>query len=460
MPSTFHGIHMSSGALRAFQYGMDIAGHNLANVNTRGYTRQTVEYKANDPLNYWFGRGYSLGQGVSISSINRIRDDFLEFRMQSAMGDVGRQQTLATSLSQVEPVFNEPGSDGIAAALDKFFNSWSSLASNPSAPASRLEVQQAGQKLADRIRTTFGDLRTRQSQLSDQMTQSITDINQISSRIADLNAEIRRELAVGGTPNDLMDQRDNAVRDLAQLVNVTTSPLPTGEVTVHFGGYPLVDVAGDHAFPANLDASTFSVSDGTYSYPVRGGALFGMMEASQKISNYMSRLDTLANTLREEINTPHLTGMNANGTTGIHFFNQSAVDPQNGAIDFDLSPSVKADAGNISAGITGSPGDGGLALAFSQLRDNNLVDLGNKSFSTFYSQLIADVGFDTQHAQQSLDTVEAIVQQVESQQQAVSGVSIDDEMANMIKLQRSYQAAAKTLSIFDQMTEEILGLVR
>jgi flagellar hook-associated protein 1 FlgK len=460
MPGTFHGINLSSQALRAFQRGMDVTGHNLANVNTRGYSRQTVEYRTNDPLTFWSNGSFSLGQGATISSINRIRDQFLDGRMQSVQGDMGRFETLSQALGQIEPVFNEPGPNGISTALDRFFNAWSGLASNPGQAANRIEVQQAGATLASRIRNTWTALNQRSTQLSAEMTQVVRDVNDLSQRIADLNHTIREELASGGAPNDLMDQRDIAIEQLANLVNVNTFAAPNGEITVHFGGYPLVDVAGAHQFPATLNASGYTVSDGSRTYPVGGGKLYGLMEAQNKVSSYMSSLDTLANSLREQINTIHATGINQNATTGINFFNQNAVPPQNGAIDFDLSAEVKADVKNIAAGTSGTTGDGGLALSLSGLRNLNVVGLGNQTFSGFYSSFIGQVGRDAEYANVTVETQAAITSQIESQRQSISGVSIDEEMTNLLRLQRSYQAAARALSVFDQMTEELIGLVR
>lgn len=460
MPGTFNGINVASGALRAFQRGMDITGHNLGNISTRGYSRQTVEYRANDAINFYQNGTMSLGQGVSIQSINRIRDTFLDSRMQAASGDLGRFQTLSTTLRQIEPVFNEPGANGIGNALDKFFNAWSGLATNPGDAASRIEVQQSGQTLANRIRGTFQNLQARQSELSTQINSTVDQINSLSTRIADLNREIRENMASGGVPNDLLDARDLAVEDLSALVNVNTSQLPSGEIAVHFGGYPLVDGTGATPFPSGLSTSTYMTSDGTHQFPIRSGKLFGLMEASNKVTSYQTQLNDLANNLRSEINLLHQTGTNMNAATNVDFFAVNLANPNSGALDFDLSAPVKADVKNIAAGTTGAAGDGSLALTLSNLRNGAIAGLGTKTFSSFYSSMIATVGRDVEFADQSLATQDALVGQVDAQRQSVSGVSIDDEMANMMKLQRSYQAAAKALSAFDQMTEELIGLIR
>jgi flagellar hook-associated protein 1 FlgK len=438
---------------------MDIAGHNLSNVNTIGYTRQAIEFGTAQPTTIYTGQQFQLGNGVSITSINRIRDQFLDSRMLGAQGEMGRYQSLATSIQQVESTFNEPGPNGIGVALDRFFNAFSGLASNPNESGARLEAQQAGQMLAGRIQGTYQNLQQHSSMIGTQIQQTIQEIDQLSSTIAALNVEIRRQASAGSVPNDLLDQRDNAVEALSRLVNINTTPGDNLEITVHFGGYPLVDTSGSHAIPPSFDATTFKLSDGTYNFDVRSGKLYGLFELTNKIQEYKTSLDTLANTLRSEVNTIHKSGLNPNATTDIPFFTENAVDPQNGAVDFDLSAQVKADVNNISTSITGTAGDGGLALSISNLKTSSPL-LGGKSYTRWYSDFIGGIGRDTATVIEGLTTQSAVTQQVEAQRQSVVGVSIDDEMAQMLKFQKSYQAAARVLSVFDQMTEDLIAMVR
>lgn len=459
MPSPFHGIELASRALRAFQRGLDVTGHNIANVNTRGYSRQSVDYVATDPTTFQGVRSVTLGTGVTISSVNRIRDIFLDNRMIDANAGHGRFAALSANLSQVEPLFNEPGSNGISSALTAFFNAWSGLASNPNEPAARMAVQQAGETLASRIRTAHRDLKGLQNQLQGGMAETLQTVDRLSTRIYELNAEIRNRTVAGENPGDLLDQRDLALDELSGLVDITIARKPDGTVGVNMNSLTLVDDVGSYAIPKTFDPTTFTVTDGSATYRIDGGRMFGLMETNNRVQSYMGQLDTLANSLRTEINTAHFAGTNANGTTGINFFNDVASPPQTGAIDFNLSVEVRADFRNIASGVTGKAGDGGLALAISQLRDQPSALLGAKRFTEFFSEFLAGVGRDALDAQTNLETQGSIVMQIDMQRQSISGVSIDEEMANMLRLQRSYQAAAKALSIFDQVTEELIAMV-
>lgn len=459
MPSPFQGIETAGRALRAFQRGLDIAGHNIANVNTPGYSRQVADYGPTDPTRFWGMSQLDLGTGVSIFSVNRIQDLFLHARMVAAQGQMGRFEAANAKATQIESLLNEPGDKGVSGALNRFFNAWSSLASNPGQVGARIEVQQAGKFLTDRVRGLYNDLTSLQSQTQSEIKGTFTQIDALTQRIAKLNTDIRMEVSSGAQPNDLLDQRDQAVLDLGKLIDVQTHRQTDGSIWVQTGSLTLVDTGGNRPFPQTYDSATFSVNDGSFDHGVRSGSLYGLMETLNSVSAKQGQLDSLANNLRSEINAMHRAGTNPNGTMDISFFAETAIPPTTGAIDFALGAEVLADPNNISAGTSGREADGGLALSLSQLRDGAIAGLGGKTFSNYYSSLVSSVAGDVVGSLNSLDTQIAVIQQIDAQRQSVSGVSLDEEMANMLKLQRSYQAAAKALSLFDQVTEDLINLV-
>ncbi len=458
MAGTFHGINMASNALRAFQRALDVTGHNISNVNTVGYTRQTIEFKQNDPNRFWSAGTHSLGNGMSVSSVNRIRDAFLEQRRLQATGDTGKFLEMADSLRNIEGLFLEPGGSGIADAMDKFFNAWSALASNPNEPGTRMQVQQAGETLAMRVRTTYQALSDHLSFAETSVTSTLQQVQNLSDQIADLNGQIRQKQAEGMRPNDLQDLRDQAIRDLGQLVDIHTYEQPDGTVNVFMNQLTLVDSAGAIPTPMTFDTAANTISDGSGTFDVRSGKLRALFETAEQIKIYQSSLDDLANNLRTQVNTVHATGTNPLGATGVGFFNDSV--PQSGAIDFALDPAVAADPRAIASSVSGAPGDGGLALALSRLRDQAQAALGNRTFSSFFQDMVGDIGRRAEYWTAQVNTQAAMNEQIEAQIQAVSGVSLDDEMANMLRFQRSYQAAAKALTIFDQTTEDLLNMIR
>lgn len=458
MPGVFSGISMAASALRYFQSALETTGHNIANVNTPGYSRQTVEFKTSVPLTL-FSQGWkALGTGVTLSSIQRVRDLYLEQNSRDNQGSLGKYETLANALRKIEGTFQEPGENGIAAALDRFFDSWSALGSNPSDSAARVQVQSSGSLLAGKIRSTYGQLFDTKKQIQTDVQVTVDRINELGQQIDSLNKEIRAFTATQGSPNDLLDLRDAAVRELSGLVDTKVERFEDGSYTVYAGGMPLVDSTTTRQLPSTLDSSNSTFSAYGVTFNVRSGTLAGLLQASNETSAQMAQLDTLANELRTQFNAVHQTGVDLDGNTGNDFFN--SVLTSTGAIDFDLSASIKASPRAIVAGASGVPGDGGVALAFSQLRDTGIAALSGRSFHDYYQTSLAQIGSQVSYYEAARMTEQAIADQIESQVQATSGVSLDDEMAEMMRFQRSYQAAAKALTVFDQVAEDLIGMLR
>lgn len=458
MPSPFGGINMLGQAMRVFQRGLEVTGHNISNVNTTGYSRQRMQLGAANAETYFGVNRYQVGTGVTIQTVSRIRNQFLDRQMNNAQSDLARYQTLADNLKQVESVFPEPGDQGISNALGKFFDAWSNLSSNPNDSAAQLAVQAAGQTLTLRVRNTYGSLVDQSTQAQAQMANTFDEIDGLSKQIADLNKQIVAQGAGGGAPNDLLDARDNAVEQLSQLIGIQTSVGENGMMTVSAGEMMLVAGTDNVAIPRTFDAATQTLQSNGHSYNVSGGQLAGVMQGIVKIDSYRSQLNDFANQLKSQINTLHRTGKTSSGATGIDFFADS--NPQTGAADFDLSASVKADPAQIVSGTSGTAGDGGLALSLSRMRDATLPALGGRSFGHYYSDLVGAVGRDSSTFQSAVDTQGALVSQIQNQRQAEMGVNLDDEMTNMMQYQRSYQAAAHALTVMSDVSQDMINIIR
>lgn len=456
MSGSFHGINLAGTALRGFQRAMDVAGNNIANVNTPGYSRQRVEFANMQPIPFYSNGRFTLGQGVTISALTRARDQFLDARMRDVQGNLSRNETLTGAMQGIEGVFGEPSEEGISSALNGLFNAWSALGSRPDDPSARMQVRQAGLVLTDRVRGAYSQLTSQAADLSAQTGTAISRVNELAGQIAQLNNEIRQ--SGSASPNDLMDQRDRLVQELGGLVDTRVSRFQDGSYAVYAAGFTLVDSAGARPFPSTVDVANGTVTDGTNTFRIGGGQLAGLIQGQRAIAGRQAQLDQLANTMKSTFNTMHVTGTTANGTTGVNFFADAA--PQTGAIDFRLSDDVTASADNIAAGISGRPGDGGLALAFSDLRESANAALGNQSFTRFFDGMVNGMATDAAYWSQAADTSRSLAAQTENQIQSVSGVNIDDEMADMMRYQRSFQAAAKALTVFDQMTEDLIGMLR
>lgn len=449
-------------ALRAFQRALDVTGHNITNVNTVGYSRQVAQINEADPTLFTSGAtGFFMGNGVTAETVSRIQDHFLAMRRIQATSENGRLGALSDGLNSVQALVLEPGGASIGDALDQFFNSWSSLGSNPSDSAARMQVQQAGMTLASRIRGMYSNLQDSLKYNQAQIGGAIQEAQELTRSIADINAQVLRQQTPGAQPNDLFDARDQMIQRLSEIMPVKVVPNENGTVALFSGQLTLVDQTGAKTIPTTYDAAAGTLGDGTNPFPMPTGRLAGLFQTAQRATVYERQLDSLANTLRTQFNSIHSTGTNGLGATGQNFFGDvPAGGIQTGAADFDVDPAIKADPEAIATGVSGDPGDGGLALSMSQLRDSQIAAFGGKTFGGFYAGLVATIGQDVATTKNMADTSTAVIAQIDQQIQSVSGVSLDDEMANMLRFQRSYQAAAKALSVFDQTTEDLINMIR
>jgi flagellar hook-associated protein 1 len=461
MPGAFQGIETASRALRAFQTSLDTTGHNIANINTKGYSRQVADLANTQPLGAFAISGLiNVGTGVAVTQINRIRDQFLEARRQAAFGEQGRHEGNLGTLEKVQAIFLDPQAKGISNSLDRFFNSWSALGSDPSNAGLRQEVQSSGRDLSQKVRGTYNNLTTAIANQDSLISRTITDVQSWSDKIASLNQEIRQNIAQGGIPNDLMDNRDEAIAELSKLIDVHTYAAPDGSLSVFMGNLTLVDQVGARQFPTVADPVTSTVSDGTLTWTVGGGKLKGLFDSRNSTDAYVTQLDTLADTIKNQVNSLHASGITATGATGQNFFYNDPLGVNVGANFFLLDPLVDANVSNIAVGATTAKGDGSIALGISQMRDANLGALGGITVSEFYNNITTNIGTTAKSAKNNVDTAYALSEQVENQVQEIAGVSLDDEMASMMKFQKSYQAAARVFSVMDEVTGDLIDMLR
>ena len=457
MPSTFQGINTMSSALRAFQTQLDVTGDNISHAETVGYHRRTATLAQSPGTATTVGKTVMVGNGVNVAAVTRVRDMFLATRRTDAESRLGRGEEALAGLSEIESATMEPGDDGVSAAYDAFNNAWSALSASPGSGAARADVQAAGNRLAARVSGFSTDLQAQRLEVGTRTKEILGDVDAKAAKIAEMNGRIAEASARGGVPNDLLDERDAAVKDLAGLVDVSVVK-GDGGYAVSVGGFRLVDPSGTRALSGNYDSATGRVVDGTFTFPVNGGALAGAHDVAAAIDSVSAKLDAFADGLRTSVNALFATGATASGATGGAFFAEP-VPPATtvGAAGLRLSAAVAADPGAIPSGTSGLSGDGGLAAQLSALRDKKL--LGGETLGGFYSSLVGDIGRQTASAGDSVDVGQAVAVQIDAQISETSGVSMDDEMANLLRFQRAYQAAAKALSTFDSMSETIINML-
>jgi len=438
--STFFGLETTLRGLLAQQGALDVTSHNIANANTAGYSRQQAVFSASDPLQVVDGAKLStlasLGTGVDIQSYQRIRNQFLDMQYRAQNMVLGQQTATSDSLSQVETGLQEPGDNGLSAQLAKFWSAWSDLANNPNSSGARQALYQQANTVATTLHSLDSQLTDAAGQASAEytsITQAGGDVSQIAAQIASLNSAIKKSVAAGDRPNDLMDKRDQLLDQLSGLAQVSVNDLGNGSIQVSFG-----------------DAANPLVDDGTVNWPqtlnnagppptTSGGklqALNDIFKTGGTIDSLRADLNNVANTLATQVNAIHNTG----GATGVDFFTVTS-----GSEAASIAVNVTA-ATIVASSATGS---GDIAAQIATLRGSGT--------DSAYSAYVTRIGSMSKDAQNRQATAQALTNSVDSSRQSTSGVSMDEEMTNMVKFQRAYQASARAMSTMDQMLDTLIN---
>ncbi len=457
MSGLFHGLEIGKRALLTHQLSLITIGHNMSNVNTPGYTRQRVLVSASAPLETVH---YNIGSGITAKTIDHVRDLFLTSQYRRESKSLGEWIYKEKSLAQIEMIFSEPGEQGLSAALDKFWEGWSELTAVDADSSTPREQILAN---TNALITTF---HTMNRQLTDLMASTdsdvvsrVTDINQYSKQIANINRLIASEELGGQNANDLRDQRDYLIDQLSQLVDVTTREEKNGTASVYISGLAIVEHADSFELGTIKDNREGAIKhhivwkNTSTEAKIKGGELKGLLDIRDKtITNYRNRLDEMAASLVSEVNRIHRLGTDLYGNTGHNYFDPARIT----AGTIQLNTGVASDSNRISASLSGELGDSSNAQAIYDARNASIMSFGTTSISEYYNSLIGLSGVESMEAKTFRSNYEILIQQIENSRESVQGVSLDEEMANLAKMQHAYNAAARVITTMDQALETII----
>lgn len=435
--SIFSILSTATSGMRANQTAISVTSNNMANVSTKGYSRQRVNLAASGSYNSAAFNG-QLGSGVTIEGVSRVADQYLEARIQ-------REQANADSWAiQMELL------DGIELGLDsldlptrlsEFWDAWHNFSVNPTMGSSVYEIQQQGEALIGAMQSAGQVLTDMENQIEETISSQIAQANTLSEQIAKLNTEIRRSVKAGQNPNTFLDQRDVLVRELAGITGAKVTYHDDATVSVTLN---ITDALGEAQQLNLVDGSNFgSIPDGA-EVKSTNGSLYGLQKIrDNELQDFKTGLDQLAVSLVTEVNKLH----NPTADPGkINFFNPAVT----GVANLALSDEVKADENNIGANTSSVEGKAALGT--------DIYNLGiqfAKDISAYFEKL----GTAVKVAETQNEYEEDMMAELENLRASVSGVSLEEEMANMFMYQRAYQASAQLLSVVDEMLETILNMV-
>jgi flagellar hook-associated protein 1 len=455
MPGITQILEIARRALASQQIGMNVTSHNISNANTPGYSRQRAELIATVPIRYTYGL---LGTGVTVDSIQRIRNQFLDQQIRMANESYGNASAQQTIVSQIEANLNEPSDSGLAALMANFFNSFQDLSVHPEESGARNSVLQKGTALAQGFRRLNGSLKQLQSDIFSDVDAKVDQINSLTQQISDLNVQIVAAQAGGRDAGDQKDQRDYLVEQLSTLANINVTEDASGAANVSLGGIVIAAASGPMALKAELIGTTMRIAtaDTSTTVTTTGGELGGALKAyNTDIPAALASLDQIAGAIINRVNSLHSAGygLGTPPSTGNNFFAGTT------AGDMEVDAIISANVNNIAASGTGAPGDNSVALALSHVGADALLNGNTVSVTQFYGNFVSSIGSTVNASNNTMNAQDLVLSQLESQRESISGVSLDEEMTNLIKYQRSYDAAARIVNVANEMYQTILDMV-
>lgn len=466
--SSFGGIlSIARSGLLASQQAVTVASNNITNAQTPGYSRQRAVFRTGEPVQLPFG---SFGTGVFTEDVQRMRNVLLDDTWRQDAAAAAWNEAQRDSLQAIERVWGEPSDTGLAAGLEQFWNAWSDLAAAPTSGAARSVVRQRGQQVAQQLNTFAARLDEMQGQQRTRLDESVSRVNALAREIGAINARIVAAESGGTESPELRDQRDMKVDELASLVGATAIEAADGSVNVQLGGDTLVDGAqvkqielrAPNGFPSRFGIALQGAGVGPIeTMPIVGGRLGAQLEDyNVTIPGKLAAIDEIAEALVTEVNAIHRTGFIGAAAAGdfFHATGPTAVTARgirlDAAIVADPSAIAAADAANQA-------GNNGVALRLSQLRSTAVpVGATTQSIGEAWRGAVTDTAIRANSADAAATAARTLADQTDARRESVKGVSIDEEMVNLMKFQQSYAAAARLISVVDEMSQTLINLGR
>jgi|HubBroStandDraft_6_1064221.scaffolds.fasta_scaffold65732_2 flagellar hook-associated protein 1 FlgK len=455
MSGLFGSLSIALSGLSVSQDEMATTSNNVANANTPGYTREVADTAAGDPVEVGT---ISLGTGVVLEKIESLRDPMLQIQINQATQQNSSFNAMLTQLQQIQTEFASSNS-GIGADISNFFNSLQQLSPDPSNLTLRQSVLTAADTLATDFNSAARNLQAQRSNVDQSVTQTVSQVNSLTAQIASVNQQISDLQSANQSSGLLVDTQNNLIQQLSGLIDVQVIPTGHGITLATSNGTTLVSGSQSFALTTQLGSDgvqhIFSGSQDITS-SLTGGSLAGLIQIrDQEIPSIGASLDQLAAGLATNLNTANAQGFDLNGNPGGNIF----VPPPAGGAGAAATLTVAiTDPSLIAASSDGTPGSNGNLAALSAVATQALSGGQTQTPIEFYSSLVGQVGTATSNTSADSDSSGLILQQLQDENGSVSGVSLNEEAANLIQYQTAYQSAAKVVSTINLLLLDAVNL--
>lgn len=455
---------ISVRTMATYQRALDVTSQNISNAGNTDYTRQKVVFGTEQTQ-------AGMGMGVKIQDVIRVKNDLIENQIrqfQSAYSDANKRSEL---LQQIETIIAEPGDYGLSSYINDFFNSWEQLTTNPTSIQFRSQIIEKAQRLSERFKDVYDSIDSIHYSLQRDAVDKVNQLNSYLREIHDLNKKIYENEAVGIKASELMDRRDALLNKISELANINVQQGEYGTVSVSIGGIQGADKNVYTEFEVRFDNGKMKIvpkSDPNTSVVLNSGELFAISDLySNKIPKYKSDLENLANTFVQKVNEIHLQGyslvQSGSSVTNIPFFGEWSGGVITNAYKdgkIQINPDILNNPKLIAASsLSNNDGNGDIANSIARLAEQKFSELGDKTILEAYSSILNDFGLEKVTSDNRIETSELVLQQLNLQKASYSGVSIDEEMTNVIRFQRVYEAAARLIRASDEMLKTVIEMV-
>lgn len=465
-------MHIGQRSMANSQTALHTVSHNVANKETEGYSRQSTENLSNFP----YGKGnVRIGTGAKAVKVGRTVNPYLEKQLANQMSELAYHKGKADGMARLEQVYNELAVEGLNVSMVKFFNSFKELSTNPESMPKRMTVKENADLMArdfNRVSKQIGEVR---GDANSGIAISVNEVNAITDELARLNMQVQTVELGGGRANDERDRRDLLLKKLGEHVDIRWSEGPDSDITVSMSNNAVLVVNGEaHRLEAVPTPASGDKAEGDYDVlyfhhayadplviteRIEGGRLGGLIQTRDgDVKDYKDRVDAMAYTIATQVNDLHTQGYNAFNQLGGEFFRtpESQLDA---AELMSIDPGIMGDVGRIATAMDPDrPGDNRIALMLGSLQHKKAFFDGETSVDEFYNGLVAELGVRTEKVNHQVEVQQGMVDQLANLRESVSGVSVDEEMAEMMEWQKQFNASARVVRTADEMLETVLSI--
>ncbi|MGE5111463.1 MAG: flagellar hook-associated protein FlgK [Acidobacteriaceae bacterium] len=447
-------LNVALQSLLTQQAALRATTDNIGNINTPYYARRRPVISEQTPV---YESGILVGRGAQLTSVESIRDRVLELRISSEQQRQSATEAFIQSMGTVETLFGT-GADSLGAKVQSFFNSLNQLSTSPTDGSLRQGVLSAAGDLARTFNQISQNLQNQRSQMNQSVTQSVDEINRLTDAIAAVNQQVAGRVALGQDPGALEDQRTQLISQLSSKIDVFVTDTSEGLTLTTVHGEPLVVAGKAYALDTilNTNSSVHVVANGVdLTSDLHGGELGGLLQArDQEIASLADKLDGFAYQFANAVNTVHRQGFDLSGDAGTDLF---TIGPSQSGAASAISLAIN-DPGKLAASADTAPGGNANLLALAALQNSQIID--GQTPAEAYSELVFQTGSSVANAKADQQAGEGVLAQLNDLRGAISGVSLDEESANLIRFQQAYEASARVIQTINEMLEVAVNLGR